>query len=281
MLKKILLVVVFSMGFYINCFADQRKQIAITIDDLPFVGTTNGKPSNLQRENDRFLKIIEALKQHNVPATGFVVPGTIEKDQWQLIEQFHKAGFQIGNHTYSHINLNTCQAQKYIEDVARADKILHPLFTGKKYFRYPYLAEGKGDTRAKVMEFLQANNYKIAPVTIDTKDFRFNDELFHIPYRQRESNLNQLRKRYLSYIWSQTQRAERLAGDKPSKQILLIHANLVNSHFLGDIIKMYKENGYEFISLDEALAPLPSFIHPAFAPGETKTAEKSSSQILR
>ncbi len=39
----------------------------------------------------------------------------------------------------------------------------------------------------------------------------------------------------------------------PGKQILLIHANLLNSLCLGDIINMYEEKGYKFISLEEAL----------------------------
>ena len=40
---------------------------------------------------------------------------------------------------------------------------------------------------------------------------------------------------------------------KPVKQIILLHANLLNSHFLGDIIQMYRDHGYKFITLEEAL----------------------------
>ena len=38
-----------------------------------------------------------------------------------------------------------------------------------------------------------------------------------------------------------------------SRHIVLIHANLLNSHFLGDIIHMYRSHGYKFITLEEAL----------------------------
>jgi hypothetical protein len=64
-----------------------------------------------------------------------------------------------------------------------------------------------------------------------------------------------MKKRYLSYIWKQTLRAEKNSQNHnlPNKQILLLHANLLNSHFLGDVIEMYKTNGYKFISLQEAL----------------------------
>lgn len=250
----------------------QTKQIAITVDDLPFVGTTNNKPSNLQREHDRFMKIVQALTEYNAPATGFVFAGSIEQGQWELLETFHKAGFVIANHTFSHLSLNKTDTQKYIDDIGRASALLAPLFTGQKFFRYPYLAEGKGESKQQVHDYLAANQYLIAPVTIDSKDYRFNAELFAIPYRQREKNLSRLKQRYLSYIWQQTLRAEKLANGKPVKQILLIHANLLNSHFLGDVLKMYKDNGYEFISLSDALtnpAPKIESLDAASAPSLT------------
>lgn len=57
----------------------------------------------------------------------------------------------------------------------------------------------------------------------------------------------------MAYIWQQTLRAEKNAKGKNVKQILLIHANLLNSLCLEDIIEMYRKNGYKFISLADAL----------------------------
>ncbi|WP_256593743.1 polysaccharide deacetylase family protein [Legionella feeleii] len=260
-------------GVLSNPSFSEVREIAITIDDLPFVGSANGKASNLQREHDRFMKILQTLLDKNVPATGFVIAGSIEKGQWELLEQFQQAGFILGNHTYSHRSLNNVSAEKYIEDVDKADKILTPLMTTQKYFRYPYLAESKGEKKQKVYDYLAEHQYIIAPVTIDTKDFLFNSQLFAIPYRLREQNLNRLKQRYLAYIWSQTVRAEnkakKFSGDKPVKQILLIHANLINSYCLGDIIDLYQQHGYRFISLAEALeGTAPTLITPAEAPNE-------------
>lgn len=256
MLKKYLLGLALITSTLSNsCFAFERE-IAITIDDLPFVGTTNNNPAKLQREHDRFMSILQALVDNKVPATGFVIAGTIEKDQMELLEAFKNAGFIIGNHTYSHANLNTTTAEKYIANVEHADKILAPLMTSPKYFRYPYLAESKGEKKQAVLTYLTDNDYIVAPVTIDTKDFLFNQRLYAIPYRLREKNLNQLKQKYLSYIWAQTLKAEKRIGtaaDKPVRQILLIHANLLNSYCMADIIELYKKNGYRFITLPEAL----------------------------
>ncbi|MCH9689344.1 MAG: polysaccharide deacetylase family protein [Gammaproteobacteria bacterium] len=229
------------------------REIAITLDDLPFVSSVTYKESALKREHDRFLRLVNALVGNNVPATGFVIGGAIKRGQWELLEIFHNAGLTIGNHTFSHANLNSMSSEKYIENIAHADKVLTSLLSHPKYFRYPYLAEGHGEKKARVLQYLSEHDYIVAPVTIDTKDFRFNSQLYRVAYRARPKYLPKLKKQYLNYIWKQTLRAEKRANGKPIKQIILLHANLINSHFLGDIIQMYRDHGYRFISLAEAL----------------------------
>jgi peptidoglycan/xylan/chitin deacetylase (PgdA/CDA1 family) len=231
----------------------QTREIAITIDDLPLVASQMNTPANQQRSTERFTKIIQALTENKVPATGFVIAGAIEKGQLAFLEQFRNAGFMLGNHTYSHYNLNHMSAEKYIADIARADKILSPILTEPRYFRYPYLAEGNKNTKPKVLEYLKNNHYIVAPVTIDSKDFQFNERLYKVPFRSREKYISQIKPQYLAYIWKATLRAEKESPEKPVRQILLIHANLLNSYVLGDIIQMYKENGYKFITLTQAL----------------------------
>jgi len=236
----------------IPCFA-ANHDIAITIDDLPFVGTDSNDSGNLQRSHDRFMKLMQSLIDNHVPATGFVIAGAIGKGQWQLLEEFRKEGFELGNHTYTHADLNRISSKKYIEEIARADQKLAPVMTQPKYFRYPYLAEGKGSAKQKVQDFLTENQYTIAPVTIDSKDYLFNERLLHISWRIRHQYLAQMKHQYLDYIWKQTVLAEKRSLGSV-KQILLIHANLLNSLFLGDVIQMYKNNGYRFVSLSEALS---------------------------
>ncbi len=269
----------FVFFFSCACFAqDQDREIAITIDDLPLVASRMNTPSNQQRSTDRFMKIIQALVDNQVPATGFVIAGSIEKGQWEFLEQFRSAGLMIGNHTYSHKNLNQMSAEGYIADLDRADKVLTPLMTEPKYFRYPYLAEGNKVTKPKVLNYLAEHHYTIAPVTIDSKDFRFNEQLYKVPYHSREAYIGKMKAGYLAYIWKQTLLAERIAKGQPVKQILLIHANLLNSYVLDDIIQMYKQNGYKFITLTEALKnPAPEI--RVLAP-EKKIEEKKDEGFL-
>ncbi len=255
MLKEWLAVASLLCIFNTSCFAEERE-IAITIDDLPFVGSGTNTPANLKRTQDRFMAIVNTLVDNKVPATGFIIGGAIAKSEWPLLETFRNQGLSLGNHTYGHHSLNGMSAEKYIADIEHADTVIAPVITEPKYFRYPYLAESKGEKKQKVLDYLTEHRYKVAPVTIDSKDYEFNAQFYRIPYRQRPQKLAQFKKRYLAFIWKQTLKAEEKAkkiNGQPSKQILLIHANLLNSLCLADITDLYKQNGYKFISLNDAL----------------------------
>lgn len=241
------------------CFATERE-IALTIDDLPFVGANNKNANSVKRSNDRIQSIIQTLVDHKIPATGFIIGEAVTKEQLPLLEEFRASGVALGNHTYSHKSLNNLSAEKYIADIDRADKKLTPLMTEPKYFRYPYLAESKGEKKQQVYDYLAEHQYTIAPVTIDSKDYNFNARLLAIPWQKRAQNLKQIQTRYLEYVWNQTLKAEARAekNGTTGKQILLIHANLLNSHTLGQLIDMYQKNGYTFIGLNDAIAAQPA-----------------------
>ncbi len=262
LLLRMVLVTLLGCMLISNSFAGETREIAITIDDLPFVGSGTSTPAHLKRTQERFMAIVNALVDHQVPATGFVIGEAVAKNEWDLLQTFRNQGFALGNHTYTHQSLGAISAEKYINDIERADVRLAPVLTEPKYFRYPYLAEGKGAKRQKVLNYLAAHQYIVAPVTIDSKDYKFNARFSHLPYKQRVQLLPQLKKRYLNYIWGQTQAAERRSAN--TKQILLLHANLLNSLCLHDILQMYEEKGYKFISLGEALkvsSPGPTVFH--------------------
>lgn len=246
MFKNYILPFLFLTLFTHASFAEKRE-IAITIDDLPFVGESKNFHLNM---------IIDAFKNNNVPATGFVIAGNVKADNWEVLHKFQEAGLSLGNHTLSHTNLNQVSPDTYIHEIDAADKILSPVMTKPKYFRYPYLAMGNGDKKDKILHFLSSKNYHIAPITIDSKDFIFNQLLLSVPESQRRSFLGALKQCYVDFIWQQTLHAmenNRLNHKPDQAQILLIHSNLLNAYVLPDIINLYKQNGYTFVSLNKAL----------------------------
>ena len=221
----------------------KTREIALTIDDLPFVG---------EKKNFHLNMIIDSIKTNEIPATGFVIAREIGTQNWPLLQKFREAGLSLGNHTFSHKNLNTVDSATYIHEIERADKILAPVLSEPKFFRFPYLAMSEGEKKNKIVEYLAAKDYQIAPITIDSRDFVFNQLLMGVPEAKRREFLEALKPCYLAFIWQQTLKAEENYKANHT-QILLIHANLLNAYALPDIIRLYKEHGYRFVSLQHAL----------------------------
>lgn len=247
MFKKYFLLSLFGLLLVVKTVVAQQKTIAITIDDLPFVG---------ESKNFHLNKIINSLTANDVPATGFVIAGEISERNWPVLQKFRDAGLGLGNHTMTHANLNKMNTEAYIQEIKKSDKILAPVLSKPKYFRYPYLVMGQGDKKTKIMDYLSSKKYQIAPITIDSKDFIFNQLLMSVPEKERRFFMNVLKPCYIDFIWEQTLKAEEQnrSARKPERaQILLIHANLLNAYVLPDIINLYRENGYAFITLGQAL----------------------------
>lgn len=233
---------------FVNISFAQTKQIAITIDDLPFVG---------EYKNFHLEMILNTLKEKKVPATGFIIAKEVQQDNWDMLNKFRDAGFSLGNHTYSHANLNNLSTIQSIEEIRKADKLLDSVLTKPRYFRYPYLATGHGDKKEQILCYLAQTNYHIAPVTIDSKDFAFNQRLLSVPEAGRRAYFPELKGFYLEFIREQTRQAEEKTPASQA-QILLIHANLLNAYALSDLIELFRQEGYSFISLEEALKTIPS-----------------------
>ena len=225
----------------------QSREIAITIDDLPFVG---------EEKNFHLSMIMDTIKAQKIPVTGFIIAGNVRPENWPLLQQFKAAGLGLGNHTLTHANANAMSTDAYIQQIERADQLLQPVLTKPSYFRYPYLASGQGDKKKAIEAYLSSKHYHIAPITIDSQDFVFNQLLLSVAEPERRHFLTVLKPCYLDFIWQQTLKAEtvnRLNKKASKPQILLIHANLLNAYVLPDIIELYKQHGFNFISLDDAL----------------------------
>lgn len=224
-----------------------KKTIAITIDDLPFVG---------EYRNFHLNMIMQTLTKQHVPATGFIIAGEVRPDNWDMLRQLKNAGLSLGNHTLTHANLGQLSAQQYQHEIKESDALLASVLTEPKYFRYPYLSMGTGSKRNDILCYLAQYHYQVAPITVDSKDFVFNQRLLSVPELKRRDYLKELKPFYLEFIWNQTERAQEHSDyhhNEAQTQILLIHANLLNAYVLPDIIQLYQEHGYQFVTLDKAL----------------------------
>lgn len=242
LLRKILPHSIALFFLFIGICCAQQRDIAITIDDLPLI---DAPPQAIEQ-------MVHSLVKHQVPAIAFIIGNRVNQETVAQFKLFQQNGLELGNHTYSHLNLKHVSCEQYIDDLIKADVILTHYMSKPKYFRYPYLSEGKLWRKSVIRHYLNENHYIVAPVTIDSRDFEFNEELVKRLKQNPSASITDFKKRYLKYVWQRTLTAEK---NTPGKQVLLIHANLLNSYFLDDLLHMFEVHGYHFISLGEALKP--------------------------
>ena len=245
------------------------RRIAVTIDDLPWARLDGIAPPDLQARHDR---LIAALKQADVPGVGFVnenkleVEGKVDPQRVKMLRDWLDAGYELGNHTYAHLDLHAVGMQAYKQDILDGERQLRPLLaergTAPRWFRHPYLRAGRtaGD-RAEVAGFLAEHGYRIAPVTVDNGEWVWAFAYANVMNAQadtpeREALLLRLRLGYVPYMLNKLDYYEAQSQDLLGyalPQIWLMHANELNADSFVELIAAARRRGYRFIALDEAM----------------------------
>ncbi|HEX8249575.1 MAG TPA: polysaccharide deacetylase family protein [Pyrinomonadaceae bacterium] len=260
--------ILFLLCLLCSAFAAQAQKpprfIAVTIDDLPVVSTRG----DLKTQREITGKLLAHIVKAKVPAIGFVNEGKLytrdgkrNEAQIDLLRQWLDADLELGNHTFSHRSLNAIELKNYQDDILRGEIITKELLKAKgksmRYFRHPFLHTGLSlEVKDNLNRFLQKNNYIIAPVTIDNGDWIFARAYDNAFDKGDQKLLQEIGAAYVPYLESKMDYWERqsfkLFG-REVKQILLLHANFINSDYFDDIAKMLKKRGYKFTNLEEAL----------------------------
>lgn len=83
-------------------------------------------------------QLLDGLKERGVKATFFVTGEHAELHR-DIIERMSEEGHLIGNHTYSHIQLNSKNREEFKNQLIRTNEIINEI-TGKEvlYVRPPY-----------------------------------------------------------------------------------------------------------------------------------------------
>jgi peptidoglycan/xylan/chitin deacetylase (PgdA/CDA1 family) len=171
-------------------------------------------------------------------------------------------GFELGNHTFTHMSLNQAGLKAWEDDVVQGESVTRLLLAEHnmklRYFRHPYLDTGRDlETRRDAEAFLVARGYRIAPVTLDAWDWMYG-EVYEDATRRGDTALQQeLVRSYLSYsdqVFAYSEQlSKQVLGYEP-KQILLLHANQLEADHIGELIELMRKRGYRFITLGDALS---------------------------
>ena len=235
-----------------------QKEIVLTIDDLPVVASASTDRHSFVELTQ---KLLDTIQTYEIPAVGFVNSGRIASQGKELLSMWLAADLELGNHTYSHPNLNNTPIDTYKSEILKGETELKDLLEehGKelKYFRYPFLHRGKSEeVKQEVERFLTERGYIIAPVTMDNQEWMFASVYARAKRRNDTQAMERIGREYLLHMQGITEFFEswslEVAGYQP-RHILLIHANALNADYLEALIQMLFTRGYRFISLDEAM----------------------------
>jgi len=240
------------------------REMAVTFDDLPLVP---GRSTSIDEHERVTAALLDAITRHRVPAIGFVneskldAGGRVDPRRVALLRQWTRAGLELGNHTYSHVDLHRVSAEEFRRNVLRGEPVTRALLAesgGKpRFFRHPMLHTGR-DTAIQrgIQRFLAENGYRVAPVTIDNYDYIFARAYDRAIAAADTSLERRIREEYLGYMtriltYYEEQSITLLGRAIP--HVLLLHANTLNAHTFDALATAYEARGYRFVSLDHAL----------------------------
>lgn len=243
--------------------APPRRTVAVTIDDLPFVGY--GLPVEAVRPLSHDL--VAALAARRVPAVAFVnedrlfVPGELDA-RVALLTEWLDAGMELGNHTWGHTGLTKTPLAAMEDAVVRGETVTRWLLErrGRKprWFRHPYTHTGTTREVKDAFEaFLAARGYAVAPFTIEHEDWVFASADAGLAAAGDAEGQARLLEAYLANFDARVafyeERSRALFG-REIPQILLSHANALNARAMPFLLERLEKRGYAFVTLEQALA---------------------------
>lgn len=238
------------------------RTIAITFDDLP-KSTGLDDLEGARRTTDAILRV---LKAHKAPAVAFVNEGklysgpTMVPERAALLQSWVSAGVPLGNHTYSHFDLNDVPLEKYQDDIVRGERTSTRLMRGSpgpRWFRHPYTHTGPTtEIKASLEKFLAGRGYRIAPFTVENSDWVFSAAYTRAKRGGDEALAAKVRDAYLEYTGTMLEWYEGLAQDtfkRDIPQILLIHSNDLHADALDALLTRLRQRGYGWVALEAAM----------------------------
>ncbi len=173
--------------------------------------------------NDDTEQLINILKEYNVPATFFVVGAWVDKYP-ESVKQLSDAGHQIQNHSNTHPHMPQLSKTQMIDEIESCNKKIEAI-TGKcpTLLRAPY-----GDYDNIVIETLTELDMYTIQWDVDSLDWKENATPESI--------------------------CERVTKKVKNGSIVLFHNDADHTPAaLPNILKCLKEEGYEFVFIEDLI----------------------------
>jgi peptidoglycan-N-acetylglucosamine deacetylase len=247
------------------------NRVAITVDDLPVV--TEGLSLHVAQANTR--RFLAALRQHHVPATGFINEDKlfVQRNEVDarigILRSWLDAGMDLGNHGFGHLPFQTTTLQAYEEAVIKGEVVTRQLLAerGKtpQYYRFPFDQTGPTPAvRDQFVAFLHEHGYQIAPMTMEHDDYVFAAVYVDDLKRHDRADAHKVQQAYLKHLDVALDAFEAMSRSlfgRQIDQVFLIHASQLNADSLDALLTRFEQRGYQFIPLEAALRD-PAYTSP-------------------
>ena len=237
--------------------ATSQARVALTFDDLPSHGPL---PPGMTRV-EVASSIIQTLQKYKAPPTyGFINARQIDDrpGDGEVLRLWRAAGFPLGNHAFSHMDLHANTAEAFEKDVLANEPMLQSLMGDRdwRWFRYPYLREG--DTSEKyqaVRAALAKHKYRVAQVTLDFSDYAYNGPYARCLAAKDTAALEWLKQSYVERATASLTRgqdAARAIFGRDINHVMLLHIGAFETVMLPRLLDLLHEKGFVLTTLDEA-----------------------------
>jgi len=182
-------------------------------------------------ENGNIEKILDILKEKQVPAAFFILSNIIEKNT-ELVKRMADDGHIVANHTKNHKDISTLSEEEVIANLAYLEKLYNEKtgYTMSRFFRYP---EGKySKDRVLLLEKL---GYKTIFWSMAHADWDNN----------KQPSSNRALNKLMSFV-------------HPGAVVLLHPTSRTNVEILSQFIDKLEEEGYTFGSLETLVSNMDS-----------------------
>jgi peptidoglycan-N-acetylglucosamine deacetylase len=262
------------------------QQIAITFDDLPVHGALPPGETRIEVAN----QVIRALKRSHLPPTyGFINGMQVQQDAATIsvLGAWRAAGNPLGNHTWSHLNLNDNgnSLGGFENDITHNEQLLQLQMRDADWhwFRFPFLAEGiTPEKQMGVRAYLAQHGYRIAGVTMSFADYEWNEPYARCSAKHNHKAISGLEHSYLRAADQDIRFRRALAKQLYGRDIpyvLLMHIGAFDAHMLPRLLDLYQSRGFEFVRLEDAERdPFYKYdVNPSLLPGQD-TLEGAAAQ---
>lgn len=242
-----------------------RRLVAVTVDDVPRQGGAVhcGGPVDVLDLNRA---LVHLLASRQVPATALVTAGNAcgpdaEARLDSVLGIWAEGGMELGNHTWSHYDLNRVDARAWLADADRGAAPVARFLErrGKRliWFRYPFLHTGNTPRKQQqVSAALAARGWRNAPVTFDNDEWVYAAAYTRALEGRDTLGMIRIADAYVDYMDRTFAYFDDLANalfHRPVAQVLLVHASPLNRDHLGRVLDRLEARGYRAVSLETVL----------------------------